>query len=315
MPISSPVLTADILIYVDEAELLGGSGSDLRKACRRGELVRVRRGAYCLREVWESLEGPARHILVIRAAIRRMSGPFLLAGRSAAALWGLPYAAMERDDITLLVPYLGGGTSEPGVRRTCLSFESANPVEIDGIPATGAARTVLDIARTLDFARAVAIADRVQWRRDPAPMARDELMNELDRARYVRGGRHLDRVIEFSTSLSDSEGESRARAGFDLLGFEAPELQKEFSDPEGLILTDFHWKSVNSAGEFDGKMKYTRDEFTGGDPAAVVWREKRREDRLRRQVSTVLRIVWDDLHHPSHLARILSEAGVPRRRV
>lgn len=302
----------DILLYVDDVERDGGSGRELRDACRRGSLVRVRRGAYCAREPWESLGPEERHLLAIRAVIRRVRGPYLVAGRSAAAVHGLPYAARDLQDVTLLVPYPGGGSSEPGVRRTSFAFETADAVVRDGIPVTSQSRTVLDLARTLEFGRAVAVADRAQWRKAQDPISRGALFDELDRARFPRGSRVVERVVEFSTTLSDSVGESEARAAIHRLGFEVPVLQRQWRDAEGLIESDYYWESVDTAGEFDGKVKYTRDEFTHGDPVEVVWREKRREDRLRRLASGVVRLVTDEVRDPLRLARILSDAGIPR---
>lgn len=302
----------DVLIHVDGAQAAGGSGRALRDACRRGLLVRVRRGSYCLREIWDALDGAQRHLLCIRAAVRRLEGPHLVAGRSAAAIWGLPYAAQERDDVTLLVPYSGGGASEPGVRRTAASADAADAVEVDGIPLTTFARTVLDHGRSLDFLRSVAVVDHARSRRHPAAVDRELLEDELQRAAYTRGRVALRRVLDFSTSLSDSVGESETRAAIHLAGFETPVLQREWHDAEGSMESDYYWESVDVAGEFDGKVKYTRDEFTHGDPASVVWREKRREDRLRRLVSGVVRLVTEEVRRPLVLTRILSDAGIPR---
>lgn len=274
--------------------------------------MRVRRGAYCLREIWETLTPEHRHILAIRATIRQVRGPFLVAGGSAAAIHGLPYASRDLQDVTLLVPYAGGGSSEPRVRRTSLAFASAEPWAVEGIPVTTLARTVVDLARTLEFGRAVAVADRAQWRKADVRLTRDALFTELERARFPRGARAAERVVRFSTHLSDSVGESEARSAIHRLGFEVPVLQQRWHDAEGQMESDFYWESVDTVGEFDGKVKYTRDEYTHGDPSAVVWREKRREDRLRRLASGVIRLVTDDVRNPVALARILSDAGIPR---
>ena len=139
-------------------------------------------------------------------------------------------------------------------------------------------------------------------------MLTDDLY-KLDRS---LGRRHLERVVEFSTDLSDSCGESQCRAVIQLLGFDAPELQVEFRDDQGAMYPDFYWRGINCAAEFDGKSKYTRNEYTGGDPAEVVWREKQREDRLRRQLSGFTRILTFDVKHPESLARLLVDLGVPR---
>jgi hypothetical protein len=225
---------------------------------------------------------------------------------------GLPYSSRDLDEVTLLVPYLGGGSSEPGVRRTSFAFDSAEPTLLDGIPVTSVARTVLDRARALDFHRAVAVADRVQWRKARDPVTRDHLFAELERAAFSRGARAARRIVEFSTHLSDSVGESEARAAIHQVGFQVPVLQHSWRDAEGAMESDFYWESVDTVGEFDGKVKYTRDEFTHGDPSAVVWREKRREDRLRRLASGVIRLVTEEVRNPLVLARLLTDAGIPR---
>jgi predicted transcriptional regulator of viral defense system len=302
------------LIYVDEIRQIGIDPRELRRANARGAVVRIRRGAYCSRETWDSASPGDRHVLAIRAVVRVAHPPFLVAGRSAAALWGMPFAAQWPDDVTLLVPYRGGGASEIGVRRTCAGAAGATAASVDGIPITSLARTALDVARTLSLPRAVAVLDWALWEKNPHAVDRSELGAELHNARYPRGGALLRRALALATELSGSPGESMARVGIHLLGFEAPELQVRFSDAEGAIFPDFYWRGVSIAGEFDGKAKYTRAEYTGGDPGEVAWREKKREDRLRRQVRGVVRILSEHVAQPARLEALLVDAGVPRVR-
>jgi hypothetical protein len=65
-------------------------------------------------------------------------------------------------------------------------------------------------------------------------------------------------------------------------------------------------------GEFDGKQKYTRNEYTGGNPGEVAWKEKKREDRLRALGCGVVRILTEHVMNPPALARMLVAAGIPR---
>jgi len=120
------------------------------------------------------------------------------------------------------------------------------------------------------------------------------------------------RTVEFATSLSGSIGESEARAVMHLLGYPPPRLQVKFTDAEGNMFPDFYFEEVDAVAEFDGKTKYTRDVYTKGDPAEVLWREKKREDRLRRQVRTVVRILTEDVRNPRLLERKLTEGGIRR---
>ena len=56
--------------------------------------------------------------------------------------------------------------------------------------------------------------------------------------------------------------------------------------------------------EFDGRVKYGRLLKPGEDPGDAVFKEKLREDALRRATGwAVERATWRDLSHPVDLAR------------
>lgn len=303
----------DGLIHASDLREAGDDIRYLRDQARAGGLHRVRRGVYALPSTWDSVDGRGRHILHVRAAIHAMRSPVIVAGRSAAALWDIPGAAHWPEQVTLLCAPRGGGASEADVRRTISGFEHAQGTRVLGLPCTELARTGIDVARISGFADAVSVIDAVRDRRRSRPVTTAELTHELDLATGSPGGRRARRAVEFSTDRSESVGESRARVAMHRLGFVQPELQREFRDRDGRIFPDFYWPDADVAIEFDGKVKYTRDEYTRGDPAQVVWREKRREDRLRRLVSRVDRVVTADVESPQRLAEILTGAGVPRR--
>ena len=106
-----------------------------------------------------------------------------------------------------------------------------------------------------------------------------------------------------------SPGESLSRVQMFLLNLPRPELQREITDAEGLVgFVDFGWDGV--VGEFDGKVKYRVDE--GADPresGEILWREKQREDRLRRQVR-VARWTWKVALDARRLAAVLAPHGI-----
>ncbi len=284
----------------------------LRRDVERGILVRLRRGAFVSRTVWDAADSRGRHVLRARAALADVRRPAALAGVSAAAVWGMPIEKAWPTEVTILDEWRGGGRSEPGVRKTASGFRTASIQVVDGIPVTSIERTAIDIARTHSFARAIGSLDWVLWRKRQGALEKIALVDELSRLNPRFGIRHLQRCIAFSTSLSDSFGESTARAVIHLLGFEPPELQVEFFDAQGKIEPDFFWRSIRRVAEFDGKAKYTRDEFTRGNPGEVVWREKKREDRLRAMEVGVTRILTEHVEAPVRLERMLLLAGVPR---
>ena len=51
----------------------------------------------------------------------------------------------------------------------------------------------------------------------------------------------------------------------------------------------------------------------GVEPAEAVWREKRRKDRVRRQVAGMVRLAWADVWDAVRLTDVLEAAAVPRR--
>ena len=224
----------------------------------------------------------------------------------------MPIAGAWPDEVLLLDKREGGGHIEPGVRRTSIGVSTAVPAQVDGIPVTTLTRTALDIALRSPFVDAVGSVDWALWRKNPYAVTVDDLSRELELFANTRGFRRIAHAANFASSLSDSFGESEARAVIHLLGFTAPEQQVEFRDDQGLIEPDFYWRGIRTAVEFDGKVKYTRNEFTHGDPGEVAWREKKREDRLRRMDVSVYRILTEDVKRPQRLERVLLEAGVPR---
>ena len=296
------------LLFARDVARFGGDPRELRNS---RELIRVRRGVYCARDTWDAIDSRQRHLLRIRASMPSLTVPGMFAGVSAAAVWDIPILGDWPTEVTLLSPYRGGGKSEPGVLRTSVSAASATSAAIDGIPVTTLARTGVDLARTNVFGAAVASVDAIVAR--VGASFRDDMRVELLRMNLRAGTARALRVLDVACDNSGSYGESRARAAIIDLGFDAPETQVEFRDEIGAMYPDFYWRGVNIAGEFDGKTKYTRDEFAHGDPAEVVWKEKKREDRLRRQVRTVVRIHHQHVENPPMLSRMLAAAGIPRR--
>jgi hypothetical protein len=306
-------LSRDGLILFDQIRgHLSGDSRSLRRDAERGRLVALRRGAFVERPVWDEASPRERHVLRARAALAAAQNTTVLAGVSAAAVWGMPIGGDWPADVTLLDRWRGGGRSEPGVRKTAAGFMTAQSAVVDGLPVTTLARTALDVARARSFADAAGSLDWALWRKNPRRILATELADELSVMNPRTGIRDLRRLVTFATDLSDSFGESKTRAVIRLLGFDDPLLQVPFRDEKGTMEPDYYWPKIAQAAEFDGKVKYTRDEFTGGDPSEVVWREKLREDRLRGLGLGVTRIVWADMMNPPRLERLLLAAGVPR---
>lgn len=298
------------LILSSDRHRTGLGESTYLKAERNGELVRVRHGAYCESSHWAALSPRERYLLRIRATVAASAHPVVLCGYSAAAVWGMPIQDDWPADVHVVAVPANGGRSKHGVVRH--PFPRSGEVgERDGLLVTGVARTALDLVLALDFAPAVASLDWALWRRNTMRVRLDDVREELAmlHPRYRRS--HAETVIGFATNLSDSFGESMTRAVIHQLGYPAPELQVRFRDLKGAMDVDYYWRAERKVGEFDGQGKYLRPEFGQHlTPGQIVWREKKREDRLRRQCDGVIRIISEDTSHPRQLDLLLRESGL-----
>jgi hypothetical protein len=157
---------------------------------------------------------------------------------------------------------------------------------VDGIAVTTPARAVLDVARSLAFEPAVALADAAlaKPRRNLPPLATPaELASLLERGRRRPGTAAARRVVAFADGRSGSVGESRSRVAIDAAGLPPPVLQWEVYSASGMFIgrVDFAWPAFRTVAEFDGKVKYGRLLRAGQDPGEAVYQEKLREDALR----------------------------------
>lgn len=183
-------------------------------------------------------------------------------------------------------------------------------VTVGGIAVTSVARTVVDLARTGSLPTGVAAADHA---------LRHGLCSGVERRQEVdavpprvRGCATARLVGELADPLSMSPGESLSRVQMFLLNLPKPQLQMEVHDADRLVgLVDFGWRGV--VGEFDGRVKYRVPDGATPDAATeVLWLEKQREDRLRRQLR-VARWTWATALDARRLAAVLSQQGIRPR--
>ena len=127
------------------------------------------------------------------------------------------------------------------------------------------------------------------------------------------------KLLEYADPASENGGESYCRAVIIELGFEPPQLQVEFRDPDApanVIRVDFLWRTPDGGMvvlEFDGMRKYVDPSMTNGrDVQRVVLDERRREESLRKVgVTVILRTDYREVRQGSGLFAKLSRAGVP----
>jgi hypothetical protein len=309
-----------------DAGLVGADGRTLRRAYESGEKNRLLRGVYVPSQLWDTASHDARYLMRIRAvALTRQSRP-VLSHLSAARVWGLPILGPWPREVHLMLA--GSGTtrgSKNGVVWHQGPLSDGDVVEIDGLLVTSRLRTLVDLARTTRFISAVVSLDAGLHSPFLLPsgvrdkdIAKEELVEAVQRLGSVRGCRAAARASEFADGKSGSAGESVSRVNIHVCGFPAPLLQVSYARPGGgEDVADFTWEAKHHVrnlpllGEFDGKVKYTRQEYMQGRSIEeVVWDEKVRQDRLCAPGRGMVRWLWDVALSPVLLRARLFEAGL-----
>lgn len=292
----------------------GNADADVRQLLRAGALTAVHRGVY-LRGAAPD-DPVARHELATVATMSCVSDQAAASHVPAAVLHGLPVWGLPLDRVHVTRHRRSGARVRRGLHVHTAALPPQDVVERQGVRVTGVARTVVDLARTVPFEQAVAVADAALHgsgtaRRRPARGGADgergdaagagvepeALATALARAARWPGSPAARRVLAFADGRSDSVGESRSRVALARAGLPPPVPQWAVTDEgDGVIgYVDFGWPQLHTVGEFDGRVKYGRLLRPGRSAQDVLFAEKLREDRLRDQGLAVVRWTWADL--------------------
>lgn len=267
---------------------LGFSRSAIDHRVKRGRLHVVAHGVYAVG--WPKLTQKRRWMMAVLAC----GDGAALSHRSAAALWD---AAAERP-----------GRIDVSVRRRCElrrpglkvrgrpTLRSDDVVVKDGIPVTGVARTLVDLATELDenaVERAVNEADKRDLI-DP-----EGLRTALDRYQAEPGAPLLRRLLDERTfRLSDSDLEILFRPIATEAGLPPP-LSKQFVNGWEV---DFYWPNLGLVIETDG-LRYHRT-------ASTQIRDARRDRTHALAGMTPLRFThYEVKHEPARVRNELRRAA------
>ena len=312
-PYSAIVQTIAGAEHLDLIRHRSGEERALQRAAARGEVTRLRSGAYVSTAIWRTLAPEDRRRLEVVAMARMHSG-FVASHRSAAALWRIPTVQRPDGLVHARVTLAAGSRTEHGVRKHAVRDVDQHLTTVAGVLCTDFERTALDLAATEPFPEAVAALDWVLAR----GVGKERLQEVLDEWAPSRGRRRVEEALAFADPASGSPGESVSRVRIHQDGFPPPVLQQAFFDGAGLIgYVDFWWPDVGVIGEFDGLKKYREAELLARrSPGEVVVAEKIREDRLRATPThpVVVRWIWAELQTPGALANRLTQAGLRRVR-
>ncbi len=265
----------------------------LERAVRDGSLERIRRGVYGRRIDTE--DRYARERIRARqhmnALARQLSGPFWFSHSSAAVLHNLPLLR-PLASTHLTQAQRPSGRADPTITRHTRPVSTGDTAVVDALPVTSLLRTALDCAMTMPDLDALAVLDRALATSGLSEGIADRLATLQGTTGSARARWCLDRA----DARAESPGETGTR--FTLLrhGLRVPALQIPVHTRRGKYRIDLGWPELKIGIEFDGKIKYTR--MAKGDPAEIVFQEKRRQDDLEREGWVIIRVVWADLYRP-----------------
>lgn len=282
-----------------EAIAFGLADRQLTLGVRHKQLVRIRQGAYCHRDVWSSLSVVDRHLARSQAAYDLTPGEVSLSHTSALAAYGSPLWNVDLARVHMTRRDGRSSRRESGLVHHRGTLPPEQTVHRNGRWVTDPTRTTVDGLSLMSVESGVVSGD---WMVAQGLTDFDRLWALKTRLNDWPHTRVLEVTLRLLDGRSESVGESRLRYLLWWLGFPRPELQYKVFDAAGrlIAITDFAWPEEGIYGEFDGKIKYGRLLKPGQDPGQVVFAEKRREDSVRRATGgTMIRWIWDELHATS----------------
>lgn len=296
-----------------EARTVGYDDRAVMAALRAKLWVRVRRGAFTFRDIWEGKDPVSRHRVLSRAVMRSLGDKVALSHTSAAiehdcATWNVD---LTRVHVTRL-DGAAGRTEKDVVHHEGFTLEN-EIVEKNGMRMMRPPRSALETASITTTESGLVTLDSVLHMKLTDP---DELAAIF---RLMERWPHTQKVhvaLGLADGRAESVGESRSRYLCWASGLPAPKLQFKVCDEHGNLVgtTDFAWPEQRLLGEFDGKVKYGRFLRPGEKPGDAVFREKRREDRLREITRwPMVRLIWADLYRPvetgGRIRRLMARAA------
>jgi len=283
----------------------------IRLALKVGVWTRIRWGVYTFTDLWIERDEVAQHLAAAQSVARKLGQSVALSHVSAALDHGLLVWGADLSIVHVTRLDGGAGRIEAGVQHHEGFCGDSDVVEKDGYLLVKPVRAALESATRATSEAAVATLDSGLHQQR---FSRDELDEAFALMQHWPGALHLQFAVRFADGRAESVGESRARYLCYLHGLPAPELQFHVYDERGILagITDMVWREHRLLGEFDGKVKYGRLLMPGEEPSDAVFREKRREDTLRRLTDfSMVRLTWADLYRGAETAAMIR--GLMRR--
>ena len=289
----APLLALPDGIFTRQDALRAGLDDEvLTAAVTRGRIARLCRGVYTSPRVWSRDE---HRQLLARAALRTYPDA-VLTSATAVAAHGI--ALFE-------VPVVRTDIARPIKRQATTEHLRIRPLRGDAVgtpwgPATDLASALVQM--TLDHGICCGLAS-IDGALHTDAVTRDDLEAAFDAVSSWPRSSRMRCALAWADPQAESLGESVTRMHLLAAGWSVCS-QKVIVDERGEFVArvDLGIEETSVLIEFDGKVKYT-----DGGPDAL-FREKKREDRLRALGYVVVRVTWADLYHPQRIIAAVTSA-------
>jgi hypothetical protein len=280
------------ILTTAELLALGKTEQQIRTLVARDVLIRLRQGVYAQKRFARPYLGQTtgEFMLQVAAALAIAGLNGVASHHTAARLLGIDLLGPRRDDVTLTCPPDRDWIIRNGIHVYAADLPREHVGALAGLPSTTAARTVVDLARVLEFKAGVVAADSALHRK---LATKAEMLAVIEALPGRRGISRARAVVEFADGRAESPLESLARVLFTALGLPPPDLQVWVGGPQPAGRVDFFWKEFRTVAEVDGALKYANPERA---------REQlRRDSALRAEGYEVVHFTWQDINYNHNL--------------
>lgn len=284
------------VLGVHDAARVGVGTDELTNLVRRGELVRVRRGAYVLAPLYLAALPSERYLLRVKAVMRSRTATDRASHQSALALLGIDRFGVREDVVSLESPDVSRRRVKAGLATH--PWSSGSVWRRGEFMSVAPAVACAQVAATEGFTAGVCAMDCALRQ---GRCTRQDLERAAGSLPPLRRAVAL-RAIAATDPTAESVGETRTRIILTDAGFRV-RSQVVIEDDRGFVGRVDFLVGDSVIVEFDGLSKYA-----SFDGAAALASEKAREERLSRLGYEVVRIVWSDLDSPARIVERLRQA-------
>ena len=245
------------------------------------------------RDVYADARLPVDHGLAVAACALALPQGGLIAGRSAAWLYGIRQAAAA-DPVDVLIPDTASWWSPRGTSVHLQTVPKEDVTTVGRRRLTTPSRTTLDIARWYETLVAVPIIDAMLANRVVRQL---DIEGQLHRA-TGHGVGHARRTLALCDGRAESPPESVLRVRLLLAGLPAPVPQYEvWHQNQFVARVDLGWPERRVAVEYDGAYHAA--------PGALC-RDRRRLNALISAGWIVIHVTAADMHDLTSVIRQLA---------